>query len=395
MQVSKEYSKNISKLKEPFFPLSLKTWNDSLVVLGSAVKQDSILKRGTAITSINGKNNKEILDSIKQFISTDGYSDNLKNQLISFNFPLSYKNSFGISKQYIIGYTDSLRQKRFDTIDNYIPLPDTAKKIAALQKNELPHLSKKEIKHNRLAAQRKFAVDTLRNMAYMKIAGFSYGSMRPFYRKNFRQLKKQNIYNLVIDLRENGGGNIALSNLLIKYTAATPFRFADTVAAISRRFAHARYINDANVYRASMFFSAHKKEDGRYHFTRLENHYYNLKKNLHFTGNIYILQGGFTFSAATSFVSHLKGQSNVTVVGEETGGGAYGNSAVHLPVIVLPNSKLRIILPVYRVVFDSTRIKNGRGITPDIYVPPSSAAIKNGIDPKMEMVKELIRKKQG
>ena len=56
--------------------------------------------------------------------------------------------------------------------------------------------------------------------------------------------------------------------------------------------------------------------------------------------------------------------ANVLVVGEESGGGYYGNSAMHVPEIVLPNSKLRVTLPLYRLVMDKNRAK-GRGVLPD------------------------------
>jgi hypothetical protein len=35
--------------------------------------------------------------------------------------------------------------------------------------------------------------------------------------------------------------------------------------------------------------------------------------------------------------------------------------------------------------------KNGQGIQPDIYIPPSSVAIRNGVDPKLQKIKELIQ----
>jgi len=55
------------------------------------------------------------------------------------------------------------------------------------------------------------------------------------------------------------------------------------------------------------------------------------------------------------------------------------------------------VLPLYRLVFDSTQIKNEKGIQPDVYVAPSSVDIRNGIDPKMKKIKELIEsgKKKG
>jgi len=52
------------------------------------------------------------------------------------------------------------------------------------------------------------------------------------------------------------------------------------------------------------------------------------------------------------------------------------------------------VLPVYRVVMDASKPKTGRGIFPDIEVDPSSVALREGWDPKITKVKELIRKKQ-
>ena len=148
------------------------------------------------------------------------------------------------------------------------------------------------------------------------------------------------------------------------------------------------------MYWFPMNFFAHKKEDGRFHYTHYENHFYQPKKNYHFGGNIYVIQGGITFSASTMFISNMKGQKNVTITGEETGGGFYGNTAMHLPFIELPNSHLRIGLPMYRLVIDSTREKNGRGIVPDVWIQPSSAAIKKGTDIKLQTIRQMILEKK-
>ena len=138
---------------------------------------------------------------------------------------------------------------------------------------------------------------------------------------------------------------------------------------------------------------SHKMADGRFHKQRDEIHYYQPKTKNHFDGNIYILQGGLSFSAATMFVSNLKDQKNVCVIGEETGGGNYGNTAMYLPTVILPNSNLRLVLPLYRLVINASKQKDGRGILPNILIPPSSIAIKQGIDLKMVAVKKMIKQK--
>jgi C-terminal processing protease CtpA/Prc len=174
--------------------------------------------------------------------------------------------------------------------------------------------------------------------------------------------------------------------------AKQPFKVADTVAAINRNFEYGKYIHESFWYWFPLNFNTTKMKDGRYHYHRFEIARYQPFSKNHFDGNIYLLQGPATFSAASVFTASLKGQDNVQLVGEETGGGYYGNTAIHLPMIVLPNTKIQVSLPLFRVVLDKDR-PMGRGVMPDILVPPNSFAIRKGVDLKMEVVKEKIRMK--
>ena len=72
--------------------------------------------------------------------------------------------------------------------------------------------------------------------------------------------------------------------------------------------------------------------------------------------------------------------------------GIVKNSAMMIPNIKLPNSKLLFRLPLYRLVMDKTRPK-GTGIMPQVLVDPSSYAIKQGFDIKLETVKKMIQQK--
>jgi C-terminal processing protease CtpA/Prc len=119
----------------------------------------------------------------------------------------------------------------------------------------------------------------------------------------------------------------------------------------------------------------------------------NAKKKNPFNGNVYVLTGGNSFSATTLFVNAVKGLPKVTVIGEETGGGAYGNTAWLIPTIKLPATGLRVRLPLFRLVQDSNRPKTGHGIFPDIEVRPTLEDIKKGRDVKLEKALELIRQK--
>ena len=388
---SKNFANYYANRRIPLFPLSLKVWKDSAVVVNNFFTRDSILKRGTIITNINDRPIASILDSMCALIGADGYANNLKYQLISFNFPAYYRNTFGVDSEYNVSYIDSIGLLKQIVIKNYDPLKDTTGR----RRSMLHSITKKQFKDFRTWSERNMIIDTALNTAILSVNTFNEGKLKRFFRRSFRKIKQQHIKNLVLDLRQNSGGNILSSTRLCQYLVDKPFHVADTVLAYTRSFPYKKNIRPWFVYWMSMHFSGRRSNDGYIHFRYFEKHHFKPKKSLHFNGDVYLVTGGYTFSAAALATSTLKGQKNVTVVGEETGGGAYGNSAMHLPTIILPNTGVRVTLPLYRLVLDVHRPKNGRGIFPDVEVDPSSENIRKGVDGKLEKVKELIVTKKG
>lgn len=388
VRFSKAYGKIANRYRYPQFPLALKAWDDSLVVLASAYNNDSIFKRGTIVTAINGRSPQELLDTIYQYISTDGYVTNHKSQVISGNFPGWYKTILGDGDSvYHIRYIDSLGQEKEAHIKAYLPVKDSSRKEPSIV---VPGLSRKEVRKLRLLNKRSMVIDTLNSTAFIRLTTFSGGRLKTFFRRSFKTLNRLSIVNLVIDLRENGGGNVGNSIDLTRYLIHKPFKVGDSIVAFSRRMQYSRYIKPSFFYWLAMNFGGKKMEDGKIHYRRYEQHYFKPATKHHYDGKLYLIQGGYTFSAATMFIAQLKGQSNVKVLGEESGGGYYGNSAMHIPKITLPNSGLMVSLPLYRLVMDKDRPK-GRGIIPDIEIKPSSQAIREGYDIKISEVKRIIR----
>jgi hypothetical protein len=390
VRTSEKYTKYFSKRRIPIFPLSLKVWRDSAVVVTNFFSRDSILKRGTIITGINNRPIKNVIDSMCALIGSDGYSYNLKYQLISFNFPAYYRNTFGVDSQYVISYINPDGLEQTKTVRNYDVKTDTFNRGRPQAQHPL---TKKELRKFKELSQRNLTIDTALSAAYLSVNTFSEGKLKGFFRRSFRKIKEEHLKNVVVDLRQNSGGNILWSTSLCQYLVNKPFIVADTVAANTRSFPYKKYIRPWFIYWLSMHLTGRRNEDGRIHFRYFEHHQFKPKKNNHFDGDVYLVTGGYTFSAAALVTGILKGQPNVTVVGEETGGGAYGNSAMHLPTVTLPNSGIRLTLPLYRLVIDTKHPKNGRGIFPDVDVEPSSDNIRRGIDGKLEKVKQLISAK--
>jgi hypothetical protein len=388
---SKHFIKQIDTSYKRIFPLSMKIWKDTAVVAANLNRKDSVLKRGTVVTAINNKPITQIVDSLFEFLPADGYNRTHKFQALSNRgaFGNYYNNIFGTSEKYSIGYLDSSGEEEQESIPVYNPFGDT---LNSSNLREYFTFSRKEKKQQELQYIRRLQVDKKNNTAFMEVGSFSRGyKLKKFFRESFKKIRKKKVQNLVIDLRGNGGGNVMNAVLLSKFLANKPFKLADSLYAIRRRSAYGRYIQNHLLNHIFMDFVTKKKADGNYHFGYFERHYFKPKKKNHFDGPTYLLTGGNSFSATILFAESVIHEKNVIVVGEETGGGAYGNSAWLIPDVTLPKTKVRFRLPLFRLVIDKDIPKNGRGVQPEVPSLPTVEAIKNGMDYKMDKVLELIR----
>lgn len=376
------------------FPLSMKIWNDTMVVTQNLNRRDSILKRGTVITKINGKTSGEIADTLFKYISTDGYNRTHRYQTLSNRgyFGSLYTSVFGLSPKYTLEYLDAAQKPRQVTVPIYNPVNDTINRNAIRPISSVPQPSRKERRRQELSNIRLLKVDSVNHTAMMDLASFGRGyGLKQFFRNSFRTLKQNDIGHLIIDVRSNGGGSITNSTNITRYLADKPFKICDSLYSIRKKSPYQHYIQNHFWNKLFMTFFTKKRSDGNYHFGYFEKHFFNPKKNHHFNGKVYILTGGNSFSATTLFVSSVIKQDNVTVIGEETGGGAYGNSAWLIPDVTLPETGIRFRLPLFRLVVDKTVPKNGRGVQPEVEAKPTVEAIRRNADFKLDKALELIK----
>lgn len=386
----KPYSKKLREHKEPSFPLLMKIWPDTMVVLSNLNKKDSLFKRGVVIKAINQLTEKQLTDSFFQFMPSDGYSENVNYIRLSAAFPYYYKNIFGSSPSYSVSYLDSAGTEQHTEVSAFNPAADSSAKDS---NNVTAARRPAKIKSGKWEAMRNLKIDSSLSVAVMTIHSFGGGTRLPnFYKKSFRTLRRKKISNLVIDLRNNGGGKVNNYTALTRYVKNQPFKVADTVIATSNKLGrHKKYIQNGWVNSFVLRFIARKQGDGRYHFKYWEKHEFTPRKKNFYNGNVYVLINGPTFSASTLFAHAVKGQSNITLIGEEAGGGWHGNNGILIPDMVLPNTKMHIRLPLFRIIQYQHVPKDGRGVIPDIYVPPTVENVKQGIDGKMQKVLEIVK----
>lgn len=375
------------------FPLSFKLWPDTMVVTGNLNRWDSIITRGTVVTSINGRSVKELVDTMFKYIPTDGYNTTHKYQTLSNRgyFGSLYSSLFGYYMRYRVGYIDSNGVEQLAIVPIYYPGLDTTGRSAMRPERRIPQPSRRERRMRQLSSVRLLKIDSTTKVAFMDLSSFGRGyGLKGFFRRSFRALRKNEIGHLIIDVRSNGGGSVTNSTFLTRFISDHRFKVADSLYAISKKKTYGRHIQNDFFNRLFMTLFAPRRKDGNYHFRYFERHYFKPKKKNHFDGKTYILTGGNSFSATTLFASSIMNQKNVVVVGEETGGGAYGNNAWLIPDVTLPETGVRFRLPLFRLVIDSTQPKTGLGVQPEVFSGPTVEAVKKGADYKVQKALELI-----
>lgn len=188
-----------------------------------------------------------------------------------------------------------------------------------------------------------------------------------FLKASMKAIKTHKIENLVIDVRQNSGGNLIYVNDLFYNVALKPYRFLDRVEVTQNK--KITDLKNSELSRAAMHNPNRviSGDSGRYfvkdsYYTDLRIREANPKA---FKGKVYLLTGKRSFSAASHLAVLFEAYKRGVIVGEETGGSNAGFNAGDIINIGLPITNLQLEVPMEKCMKVIPRYPyKARGVLP-------------------------------
>lgn len=320
------------------------------------------------IITINSIPSRQIIDTMLTLVSGEAY--NFKIERIKSSLPKLLFSIYKMDNEYAVQYM----------CDSQIITKD----VNGIPYNEYKRLSRKNSTNEPYSAE---FLDK-KSTCIIDFNDFSYLSMFKIFTDSiFEQINEKNIDNLIIDLRNNGGGNSELGDELFQYISQTPFtqyeksemKISQQLKSLWENYYFPQGIIDSSELNVVLsipndtiinpldYFSAEGEED-LIQLREIANR---------FTSNVYLLISNYTFSSATDFAWCFKHYNMGTVIGEETGGWGlcYGDNVY----AELPNSRIGINVSC-QLFYNIGATKNStHGVMPD-YEIKSEDALKYALD---------------
>jgi hypothetical protein len=381
------------------FPFAIKLIDNQAYILLNGSEETQI-RCGTLIHSINGQSIPQILAKIYPYLSIDGEVQTRKNWLISHYFSTYYALFVEETSEFSLHLTDLSSGTDIITRVKALNLPTTQANINSNVKNQRAtrYFAEQFWKDNS-PLDLDFRDDL--KTAILKIGSFMPPKFEDFLKNSFELIKIKKIENLIIDVRNNNGGRLRFAQLLYAYLTSQAYTAPDSVGYFKAKLTYIQHTNLKNlppeVLSKIQQNIAKLSADSVIDYAQLNQKMYKAPKN-NFKGKVFILMNGGTFSAANDFVCLVHHFKRGTFYGEESGGNYYQNTGtfdqnrLHL---YLPHTKIHVSLPTMRFKspFSDYPHRN-RGLFPDVYLQPKIREIMSGGDTELEDLLDLMAQAQ-
>jgi len=356
---------SIYKFKNSFYVKSVTTTENQAII-------------GKEIVSLNGVNISEVFHRLLNYKKRDGNNSTQPKEELLDSFSITYAIHYGTKEKTSVEILNNSIVKTIELVN--VPF------------NKTESETEKRYDNGKL----KFTIDD--SIAILTIPTFYQKALKKDkYKKKlkkiFSTIRMKNVKHLIIDVRNNGGGNTPMVEELISYINPKPSIFYKDVYQLHKKWdksiipsisEYPKDISQIALRKGNDNFYRNKGSDG----TKINKP----KKNV-YPHELFILTNGNTLSAAAEFTSFIKQHRKATFIGEESGGNKVQNTSGDWLKFLLPNSKLAILIPYVvwemNVDFDN----DGYGIQPDHWIRNTIEDELNNTDRALNFTKTLIKKK--
>lgn len=297
-----------------FFGLDVRIISDEIIVVDNSLNSD--ISVGAKITKINGMDAEDIINKMIDNQISDGDNETAKYHRINENFRLWYYLHIDASSYHVVEYKE-------EGVDY--------SKVITLES-----LTNEEIYHgDRYGEWNPYIATYSDNYALLDMNSFypfgeyTIDAYIAFIDNFFETVNDNEIDNVILDVRDNGGGDPVVSSYLFSYLA---------------------------------------KESQPYFSDSVPDYYNGLQTDVplnepHFDGNLYTIMDGGSASSTGHILALLKYQDIGVFVGEESGSSYLATDSSQEYSLYYTGLNLRMSREVWDVAV--TDIELGRGIMPD------------------------------
>ncbi len=341
-----------------FFPVSIYVKENSLWVKHCP---DQSIPPDSRILSVDNHLANDILALFRHYVS--GEKTIHRDGLLTYYFPVLYWINYNYGNVFKIEYLPPDQPTPVITEINAMPfenLDDQNKSLMDTAFYEYHQLNE--------------------NTGIIDFKSFSdLERFQQFLEKIFSEIKSSALQNLIIDIRNNGGGNSSLGDELFNYITDKPYSQIEKMQIkLSKEILDKGWgdwlpKDTLDKYKGEIYTIYGEPEEP-------ENN------EFLFDGDVYLLTSSKSFSSANMFASAFKCYEMGTIVGEETGGltVCYGD----IISLELPYTKLKCGVS-YKKFYEACGEENGRGVIPDFEV---KSLPTDTTDMALQFTLELIEK---
>lgn len=329
------------------------------------------LDRGTRLTAIDGFDIRSIVKTLLPYFTADGHSLSGKLGGLESQFWWYYSLHFGFRNSHRVGYIDASGRQAETTV-NAMRAIDRVTDINEVYLRNAPN-----------DAPVSWKIEGTSGV--LRVTSFGAYSLRK-YRRLFNaaltDFHDAGVTQLVIDVRDNGGGREGVENLLYACMGQQCTEKYDEVTIKTPMARDYRHINSGwkrkledLVYRTIEF---RKNDHGEWH--RRDRYKRSFKSPDHpFLGPVCVLINRNTFSGAAEFAALVRDNvPNSVLIGEETCGGYQGHTSGYAYEITLPATGFLVTIP--RVWFDlNVPGDNEGGVLPHFYISRQSGDLEDRV----------------